>query len=227
MKQSTPSGQAAFDFSTIQKGYCQCGCGQTVKNLYRNGHAPRRSRLDAPGYRDKAIARFLDRIDKNGPIPSHCPELGHCHLWIGQVDSFGYGIVSYLGKHWRVTHLVLMLSGEPLAAGMEALHRCDNPPCCNRDHLFSGTQADNVHDMHAKGRSNKTTGDDHWTRQHPESVFRGSACKSAKLTDDAVRAIRARYAAGGVTTTQLGAEFGVTHRSISLIVRRKGWVHVA
>jgi hypothetical protein len=35
---------------------------------------------------------------------------------------------------------------------MQILHRCDNPQCCNPEHLFVGTQAENMADMRRKGR---------------------------------------------------------------------------
>lgn len=45
-----------------------------------------------------------------------------------------------------------VLANGPIAPGLVVCHTCDNPPCINVDHLFIGTQADNVRDMYAKGR---------------------------------------------------------------------------
>ena len=53
-----------------------------------------------------------------------------------------------MGAHryaWIVAH-------GPIAAGMQVLHKCDNPPCDRVDHLFLGTPQDNVDDRRAKGR---------------------------------------------------------------------------
>ena len=41
----------------------------------------------------------------------------------------------------------------PIAEGLYVLHRCDTPLCVRPDHLFVGTQGDNIHDMWTKGRS--------------------------------------------------------------------------
>jgi hypothetical protein len=91
---------------------------------------------------------------------------------------------------------------------MCVLHRCDNPPCINVAHLWLGTPADNARDRDTKGRG---------------GAARGTAHGQAKLTEDRVRSIRDRYAAGGVTQKELAQEFGVCIANISMIVRRVSW----
>ena len=95
--------------------------------------------------------------------------------------------------------------------GRWVLHTCDNPPCVNPAHLFLGDRSANMRDRENKGRGNHPKGTAHW---------------KAKLTDDDVRTIRARYAAGGVTQEALAAEYGVQHPTIGQIVRYKHWRHV-
>lgn len=60
----------------------------------------------------------------------------------------------------------------------------------------------------------------------PSTVRRGMSHTNSKLTDDQVRAIRAAYAAGGVTQTTLSKEYGVSLMLINGIVRRTRWSHV-
>jgi len=55
--------------------------------------------------------------------------------------------------------------GHPLNGNLCVLHRCDNPPCCNPEHLFLGTIKDNVHDMYKKGRAGHQRGTLHTNRQ--------------------------------------------------------------
>lgn len=90
----------------------------------------------------------------------------------------------------------------PVPAGHHVLHRCDNPPCVNPSHLFTGTDADNVLDMDLKGR------------------------RLTKMTPDAVRSIRARYAEGGIPQRVIAAEFGIGQAQVSKIVRRESWCHI-
>jgi len=92
--------------------------------------------------------------------------------------------------------------------GLWVLHKCDNPPCVNLEHLFLGTRADNSHDMAAKNRS--TFGELNW---------------GAKLTATQVAEIR-RLHDGGIRTGILVAQFGVGQTQISKIVRRKSWARV-
>ena len=80
------------------------------------------------------------------------PAADGCLEWPGQRDKNGYGMI-WNGHGPRRTHrLAWELTNGAAPAGMQVLHRCDNPPCCNPEHLFLGTPKDNVVDMMAKGR---------------------------------------------------------------------------
>jgi HNH endonuclease len=92
--------------------------------------------------------RALRRTLKAGIVID--PNTG-CHLWTGSTNKGTYGSV-----HGRVkisTHrLAYELAHGPIPKGFCVLHRCDNPACCNPEHLYLGTQADNMADMVRKGR---------------------------------------------------------------------------
>lgn len=148
---------------------------------------------------------------------SMCKPVDGCLVWQGTPDANGYG---HIDVPWDIrqlgTHIVSwVLSYGPVPDGLSVLHRCDNPPCCFPDHLFLGTRADNVADMMAKGRGGQGS-----------NPLRGGSHQNSKLTEEDVRSIRIRYAAGGVTYEQLGAEFGVGYGTIGGIVRRDSWGHV-
>lgn len=79
-----------------------------------------------------------------------------CWLWTGFLDRDGYGKIRLGGRDSPIkpaTHVSLSLYSTPVPEGCIACHRCDNPPCVNPDHLFVGTQLDNVYDCIVKGRS--------------------------------------------------------------------------
>lgn len=75
-----------------------------------------------------------------------------CWEWTGGTDGGGYGMFNYAGVSYRATRISLMLDGRDPGEKM-ACHHCDNPPCVRPDHLFVGTNADNMQDMVAKGRN--------------------------------------------------------------------------
>lgn len=97
--------------------------------------------------------RFWRKVDKNGPIPEHFPELGPCWVWTAATTPHGYGQF-WNGERLVVAHRWLWTQriGEPDAL---LCHRCDNPPCVNLAHLFEGSQTDNMRDMARKGRTSQ------------------------------------------------------------------------
>jgi hypothetical protein len=112
---------------------------------------------------------FWPRVDKNGPIPPHRPELGPCWIWTAARNDGGYGRVHLPGQRAMLsaTHLAFFFQfgrwPKPLA-----LHHCDNPPCVRWDHLFEGTHKDNHADMVAKGRNRLQ----HVRREQPKANLR-------------------------------------------------------
>lgn len=75
-----------------------------------------------------------------------------CIEWKGARNPQGYGQKCIKGKRYRTHRLAWEWANGPIPEGLFVLHKCDNPPCCNPDHLFLGTQTDNMQDMLAKGR---------------------------------------------------------------------------
>ncbi len=89
-----------------------------------------------------------------------------CWLWLGATGRGGYGSLAFTlstAKHGLRVYLPVrahvaayqILVG-PIPPGHHVLHTCDNPPCCNPEHLFTGTNTDNVRDAILKGRQPDT-----------------------------------------------------------------------
>lgn len=88
--------------------------------------------------------RFWEKVDKTE----------NCWLWSASVNNQGYGEI-HLGErndHCYAHRFSWMINKGPIPKGLFVLHRCDNPRCVNPNHLFLGTQKDNLHDAMAKGR---------------------------------------------------------------------------
>lgn len=137
-----------------------------------------------------------------------------CWSWTAARLPHGYGLFYANSQKVLAHRFSYELHYGPIPPGFNIRHRCDNPPCIRPDHLALGTQADNVTDMIQRGRmnhSNKAVGE-----RHP----------SHRLTEGTVRAIRDRYAAGGVRQVELAQEYGISQPSISALLRRQTWRHI-
>ena len=75
-----------------------------------------------------------------------------CWKWNGTKFDTGYGAFWRNGKQCHVVRLMWEITNGDIKQGLFVCHHCDNPNCVNPDHLFLGTQKDNMHDCIAKGR---------------------------------------------------------------------------
>jgi hypothetical protein len=133
-----------------------------------------------------------------------------CWPWTGAKDQDGYGSFQFAGQHCRATREIwrLIHGVYPTLAG----HHCDSPSCRRPSHLYDATPQSNMDDMHRRGRARPV-----WS-----GVY-GERSGAAKLTEDQVRAIRRRYAAGDVTQTALAREYGIRQATVSAIVLNRVW----
>ncbi|MGO9372038.1 MAG: HNH endonuclease [Syntrophobacteraceae bacterium] len=132
-----------------------------------------------------------------------------CWIWTKGKTSGGYGEISTDPGKIDLVHRVMWkhLNG-PIPKKGVICHSCDNPPCCNPDHLFLGTQRVNLLDAKAKGRLNPA---------------HGSRAGKAKLTADQVMAIREKHGRGLISHRRLAKEYGITHQAVQSILTGKNW----
>lgn len=143
---------------------------------------------------------LLEKLQFNmGPVTAT-----GCIEWIGSKDDDGYGVLklsrSVEHPHGlnQFAHRVAWAVKHGDAGSMHVLHSCDNPACCNVDHLFLGTNTDNIHDRMKKGRS----------------VTKLDAKKVAylKVSDK--------------SQSDLAREVGTCQTNVSSIKRGRTWAHV-
>jgi hypothetical protein len=121
-----------------------------------------------------------------------------------------YGQVK-VGRQMRhVPRVVYELFVGPIPDGLLVCHKCDNPPCCNPDHLFLGTQLDNAQDRDRKGRLNP---------RHGELNAR------AKLSESQALKIIDLYR-GGSSSDAIAGTFSVSVSTVQSIVSGKTWRHL-
>ena len=173
-------------------------------------------------------------IDSQDRFWSKISKTDGCWLWVGALNSKGYGNFWWDGRYQAAHRVSFVLAKGEIPPKIRVLHHCDTPACVRPDHLFLGTQLDNIRDMWAKGRSAHQTvphlmvhhGDRNGSRTKPERLWRGEKNANSKLREADVRAIRSLHD-GGKTYREIAAQYGVSFPLIGYICRRDIWRHVA
>lgn len=162
------------------------------------------SQLESPfpiasGLLDAVGERFFQKVDKSRP----------CWLWQGAADGEGYGSFRVAGRKLTAHRVSMELVGRLLAPDQVIRHsdKCVSRRCVNPDHLTIGTHAENRADCVRLGRQAK-----------------GSKNGRAKLTENAVRAIRVLWRTLGVA--ELARRYGVSQRAIRFAAEGRNWKHI-
>jgi hypothetical protein len=148
--------------------------------------------------------RFWNKVSKKEP--------DQCWEWTAYTLRNGYGWF-YTPEGPKGAHRVAaFLSGiiPSIAHELHILHKCDNPKCCNPNHLFSGTNADNAADKATKKRG----------RTLPKF---GADNPASKLTLKEVNEIKEKYANEKLSQSKLAKEYGMQQPSISRILNGVRW----
>lgn len=131
-----------------------------------------------------------------------------CWVWQAALRK-GYGTFHVEGNKAVYAHrFSYEIHIGPMADGDVICHKCDNPLCVNPDHLFQGTQKENITDRNLKGRQAK-----------------GERQGSAKLTQEQVDEIRRIYVRRHpeFSTVALSKKYGVSTSQLSNILLNKRW----
>lgn len=128
-----------------------------------------------------------------------------CWEWKAGRNNDGYGNFALGTKKTpfrRMAHRVAfaLSTGLEIQDGLVVMHKCDNPCCCNPNHLQTGTHQENMNDMKDKGRSPLSFG-------------------GAKLSWEIVDEMRS----SGLTGAEIVRKYGVAKSTASMILNRKTW----
>jgi hypothetical protein len=132
-----------------------------------------------------------------------------CWLWTRKLNKWGYGRFRKNGFNAMAHRIAYELTFNKNIDGLIAMHICDNPKCCNPNHLVLGSHADNQADKFKKNRQAK-----------------GENNGQSLLTKEKVLEARKKYKNGGFTYQQLANEFGVSKDTMQKAIRGIYWKHI-
>lgn len=145
--------------------------------------------------------RFWEKVDKSSE--------SECWLWTGYFHYRGYGLLSVRDKQKYAHRLSYEIAFGEIPEGLHVLHKCDNPPCCNPNHLFVGTPKINMQDKVLKGRQRKgETSPTHILKMEQVSEIK----RLAELGKNA-----------GLSQRTIAKHFGVNQSVVSRIKNTKAW----
>jgi hypothetical protein len=146
------------------------------------------------------VARFFARVERRGE--------NDCWPWTGRLDENGYGVFDVDNRPNIASRVSLEIHlGKKLPAHIFACHHCDNPPCVNPEHLFPGTQQQNMKDAGRKGR----VGGNHGRL--------GTCINTSKLNEEKVIEIKRSQDPAKL----IAEKYGVSATAIRLIRNGKNW----
>lgn len=193
-----------FGWSRRKKGeyprFCSRKClGQKVQTWCQVGNY--KKRIDDPKQQFECVKRSYEK---------HVIKQKGCWGWSASFDKDGYGQMSSARRYGvcKAHRASWLIHRGEIPKGISVLHKCDNKPCTNPDHLFLGTTLENSRDLVYKDKQ-----------------LKGSKNGIAKLNENEVKEIKIALQ-NGVTGTYLGKKYGVTKTTIWKIKHQKNWKHV-
>lgn len=145
--------------------------------------------------------RFNSKVNK----------IGQCHLWLGCIDTSGYGLFRVGRKLEKAHRFAWQQVNGPIENGLLVMHKCDNTKCVNIEHLSLGTYSDNNADRDLKGRFIPLQGIKHGR---------------AKLENEDVRQIRILWEQENLTIQQIANRFSIHPTTAHKVAVRKSWKHI-
>lgn len=157
-------------------------------------------------YKARKLRSPKDRFDEKWMAE---PTSG-CWLWLAGTREGNYGTFFFEGKDYLAPRFPANLyKGFNLSSELYVLHKCDNPACVNPDHLFIGTQKDNVADCMQKGRRSRKFGQDN---------------PNIKLTINDVKKIKTLI--GKQSDAAIAKQFNVSVGAIQHIKHGRSWGYI-
>lgn len=151
---------------------------------------------------------MIDAKLQNRLLASCVPEpMSGCWLWLLTISQHGYGQMSYKGQPKRAHRISYGAFVGEIKDGLHVLHKCDNRSCINPQHLFLGTNKDNVMDCLKKGR---------WTKA---SFVGGTKHPRAKLTEQQIKEIWFSKD----LSKDIAKKYNTDRRNVYAIQHRKFW----
>jgi len=143
--------------------------------------------------------RFWSKADVRGT--------DDCWEWQASKNKVGYGQFWLSGYYEKAHRVAFFISNEGKQVKKFVLHTCDNPSCVNPNHLYEGSQANNMNDMY---RRNSTT------------------YSKGKLNEECVKVIKwmLKYKYKRGLVNKLAELHKVRHTTISEIKNNHTWAHI-
>ena len=131
-----------------------------------------------------------------------------CWFWLGKPNRDGYGTITINRVNYIASRFSYWFHYHKEPGALQVCHECENPICVKPEHLFLGTESENMLHAFQTGRKDN----------------RGENHSQAKLTEKEV--LRIRELEGTMSKAALGRLFNVNYITISLILSRKNWSHI-